>query len=92
MGFLDFRFFLAYTALVFVFGVFISSMSLILEELELQRFPTARDLLVLAGASVLENFGYRQLNNFWRVVGFWQFLRKKQSWGEMKRKGFAKAT
>ena len=24
----------------------------------------------------------------WRVVGWWQFLRKKKGWGEMTRKGF----
>jgi hypothetical protein len=44
---------------------------------------------MLIGVAVIENFGYRQINNWWRVVGWWQFLRKKQGWGEMKRKGFA---
>ena len=24
--------------------------------------------------AVLENFGYRQINNFWRVEGYWQYL------------------
>ncbi|WP_281035187.1 hypothetical protein [Mesorhizobium tamadayense] len=36
---------------------------------------------------MIENFGYRQLNNFWRVKGWWQFLRADQSWGEMTRTG-----
>jgi hypothetical protein len=48
-----------------------------------------RDLLILIAVAVIENFGYRQINNWWRVVGWWQFLRKKQGGGEMKRKGFA---
>ncbi len=51
----------------------------------------ARDLLILIGVFIVENFGYRQLNNWWRVVGYWQFLRKQQGWGEMKRKGFTAA-
>jgi hypothetical protein len=40
---------------------------------------------------VSENFGYRQLNNLWRIRGWWQFLRKRQGWGEMTRKGFQRS-
>jgi cellulose synthase/poly-beta-1,6-N-acetylglucosamine synthase-like glycosyltransferase len=92
LGMLSLNFLLAFTALVFVIGVFISACSLILEEMELKRVPRARDLLILIGVAVIENFGYRQLNNWWRVVGYWEFLRKKQGWGEMKRKGFKTAS
>jgi cellulose synthase/poly-beta-1,6-N-acetylglucosamine synthase-like glycosyltransferase len=81
---------LAYTALVFVYGVFVSVASLILEELELKRFPRPVDLAILTLAAVAENFGYRQLNNFWRVKGYWQYLRADNSWGEMTRTGFSK--
>jgi cellulose synthase/poly-beta-1,6-N-acetylglucosamine synthase-like glycosyltransferase len=91
LGMLSLHMLLAFTALVFIIGVFISSCSLILEEMELKRVPRARDLLILVGVSVIENFGYRQINNWWRVVGWWQFLRKKQGWGEMRRKGFTAA-
>jgi len=91
LGMLSLDFLLAFTALVFTIGVFISACSLILEEMELRRVPRARDLLILIGVAVVENFGYRQINNWWRVVGWWQFLRKKQGWGEMKRKGFTAA-
>jgi hypothetical protein len=24
----------------------------------------------------------------WRMAGWWQFLRRKKAWGEVKRKGF----
>ncbi|MCD6025189.1 MAG: hypothetical protein K0Q91_2105, partial [Fibrobacteria bacterium] len=88
MGVLSGHVVLAFTALVFMYGVFISTGSLVLEELELKRVPRARDLLILIGVSVIENFGYRQINNWWRVVGWWEFMRKKKGWGEMKRKGF----
>lgn len=91
LGMLSLNFFLAFTSLVFAYGVFISAASLILEEMELKRVPRARDLLILIGIAVIENFGYRQINNWWRVVGWWQFLRKKKGWGEMKRKGFTAA-
>lgn len=88
MGALSFDFFVAYLAATFALGVAISVGSLAIEEAELRRFPKARDLVVLALAAVLENFGYRQLNSYWRICGFWQWLRGDQSWGSMTRRGF----
>lgn len=90
MGVLSTEHMLAYTALVFVYGVFVSVASLILEELELKRFPRPRDLAILTLAAIAENFGYRQINNFWRVKGYWQYLRDDNNWGEMTRTGFSK--
>lgn len=87
-GLLNGDFMLAFVALFFLFGVFISTCSLILEELELRRVNRARDLALLALVSVAENFGYRQLNNIWRLIGWWEFIRKKNSWGDMPRKGY----
>jgi hypothetical protein len=92
IGALNVDFMLAYAALFFLFGVFISVSSLVLEEMELRRVPRARDLALLALVAVVENFGYRQLNNVWRVIGWWEFLHKKKSWGVMTRKGFAPET
>ncbi|EKV29786.1 glycosyl transferase, group 2 family protein [Caenispirillum salinarum AK4] len=87
-GLLSLDFFLAYLALVFALGVFISVGALILEEIELRRYPDAGDLARLTLAAVVENFGYRQINNVWRMMGWWDFLRRKQGWGDMRRKGF----
>jgi cellulose synthase/poly-beta-1,6-N-acetylglucosamine synthase-like glycosyltransferase len=88
-GVFSLDFFLAYVALFFAFGVFISASSLILEELELKRLTNASELALLLGVAVVENFGYRQLTNVWRVIGWWEFLRGRTAWGEMTRKGFA---
>jgi cellulose synthase/poly-beta-1,6-N-acetylglucosamine synthase-like glycosyltransferase len=88
MGILSVEFLLAYAALVFVFGVFVSVASLILEEIEVKRLPDAKSLLILLFVSVFENFGYRQLNTYWRIKGFVQFIKGETSWGEMTRKGF----
>lgn len=88
LGLISFDHLLAFLAVVFTFGVFISVATLVLEEVQLRRLKHARDLATLTVAAVMENFGYRQLNNLWRVRGWWQFLRKKQGWGTMVRKGF----
>ena len=91
LGMISWAYLVAFLALTFVFGVFISVGSLILEEIELRRVPRARDLLTLTAAAILENFGYRQLNNVWRLIGHWRFLRGVQGWGQMTRTGFRRA-
>jgi len=91
IGMLDVNFLMAYLGLVFVFGLFISTTALILEEMELHRVPHARDLLILLAVCVVENFGYRQISNYWRLVGWVQYLAGKKGWGDMIRKGLARA-
>ena len=88
VGLLAVEYLLAFIAITFTFGIFVSVATLILEEVELRRFPHARDLAILTLVAIVENFGYRQLSNLWRLRGFWQFLRKQQGWGQMTRKGF----
>ena len=39
------------------------------------KWPWAPELLVLFGVAVIENFGYRQLNTIWRVIGLMYYLR-----------------
>lgn len=89
LGALNVSYLLAFLAVTFTFGIFISVSTLILEEMQFRQFPKARDLLKLTLAAVLENFGYRQINNFWKVVGLLRYLRgQKGGWGQMTRTGF----
>jgi hypothetical protein len=39
--------------------------------------------------AVLENFGYRQLNDFWLLQAFVDLACGAHEWGEMQRRGFA---
>lgn len=70
------------------FGALISVTSVLLEEVAFRRYPRTRDLVMLAGIGVIENFGYRQLTTWWRLKGTWDYLRGRQGWGRMVRKGF----
>jgi cellulose synthase/poly-beta-1,6-N-acetylglucosamine synthase-like glycosyltransferase len=88
-GVLSIEHLIAYTALVFGLGTFTSIASLMLAEFQLRPYPQLGDLMKLGSAAVLENFGYRQLHNFWRVWGWWQYLTSQKSWGDMPRVGFA---
>jgi cellulose synthase/poly-beta-1,6-N-acetylglucosamine synthase-like glycosyltransferase len=78
----------AFAALVFGLGTFTSIASLLLAEFQLRPYPARGDLAKLGSAAILENFGYRQLHNFWRVRGWWHYLTSQNSWGEMPRLGF----
>ena len=91
-GVLSIDYLLAFIALVFSFGVFISMMSIVIEQTGLGRIRTPRQILVLLGAAIIENFGYRQLCNIWRIRGFYQHLvGRKRQWGTMVREGFQQA-
>lgn len=88
-GALSYESLVAYVALVFGIGMFVSIASLLLAETQLRPYPHPLHVLELGSAAILENFGYRQLHNFWRLRGCWQYLRSKNEWGEMPRVGFA---
>ncbi|WP_426010664.1 hypothetical protein [Caulobacter sp. DWR2-3-1b2] len=88
LGLLSLDYLWALLAVTFGFGVVISVGALALEEVELRRFPNGKSLLILMRAAVLENFGYRQINNVWRLRGLWQFMTGAQGWGSMTRTGF----
>ncbi len=88
MGALSFDYVAAFFALSVGFGVAISVTAMAMQEAELSRTPRVRDLALLAGVAALENFGYRQLNAFWRVAGLADWLRGRTEWGAMTRRGF----
>jgi cellulose synthase/poly-beta-1,6-N-acetylglucosamine synthase-like glycosyltransferase len=91
LGVLSYESLVAYIAIVFGMGMFVSIASLLLAEMQLRPYPRPLHLLELGSAAILENFGYRQLHNFWRLRGYWQYLRSSREWGEMPRIGFVEA-
>ncbi len=81
----------AFASFMFVaigLGIMLSVSSLMLEEMSFHLYPSRRDLARLLGVCVLENFGYRQLNSWWRLVGLYRWaFNTHSSWGVMKRSG-----
>ena len=91
LGLLDWRFAELLFLAAIVYGAIISLAAVLLEELSFRRYPRVRDLLVLALAGIGENFGYRQLTTWWRLVGMRDYFRRSQGWGTMTRKGFSRS-
>ncbi len=80
---------LAFLSLTFLFGTALSIGTLAIEEAQLRRMPTAADVLRIAIAAVVENFGYRQVNLIYRLIGIKRHLRKETGWSAVPRLGFA---
>jgi len=78
----------AFLAVAIIFGGVLSLSAVALEELSFRRYPRLADLLKLFVLAGLENFGFRQMNAWWRVKGTVSAVRGIQGWGKMTRKGF----
>ncbi|PSB01435.1 glycosyltransferase family 2 protein, partial [Merismopedia glauca] len=69
-------------------GILISLNALFIEEITFQIYPKFRHLLILFLVAIIENFGWRQLMNIWRMIGTINWLIGLEAkWGNMKRRG-----
>ncbi len=76
----------AFFLLSFGTGFLLSISSILLEEITFRTYPQKKDLVILIFASFVENFGYRQMQSFWRLEGIIKWLlRTESSWGTMTR-------
>ena len=89
LGGISWSIFFALVAVVSAFGFLLSAAAIALEEVEIRRFSDRSASLQLLGAAFIENFGYRQISNLWRLHGCWDHLRKHRGWGQMTRAPFA---
>ena len=87
-GMLDTAILVAFAVVAVLLGVLLSVAALALEEFSFRRHRRAREAMRMLVYAVIENFGYRQLTDWWRLRGIWDFVRRRKGWGEMKRKGF----
>ncbi len=87
----SFAFAVLFLAAAIVLGIILSVGSFVLEELSFRRYPKIFHLVILFVYAVLENFGYRQLNTWWRFKGCLDHILGKRGWGKMERTGFQAA-
>ena len=86
-GVVNIHFAALYFLVAYGFGMLLSVLTLLLEELSFQRYRRMRDRFLLIGWALLENLGYRQLTVAWRLRGIWKYLRGRTDWGVMERRG-----
>jgi len=69
-------------------GVLLSTSALALEEFSFHTYPKVSQLIVLWLVGIIDSFGYRQLNTYWRVIGLYKWVAQTEAqWGKMTRKG-----
>ncbi len=82
------EFAISFLLLAIVLGGILTFASVAMEELTFRRYPKRSDLFRLFALALVENFGYRQLNAWWRLRGTISAIRGVEGWGAMTRTGF----
>ena len=86
MGFVSVQVWLILLIAAIGLGILLSVSALLLEEMSFHVYPDQRDVFKLLLAAILENFGFRQLNSVWKLIGLYRWVRgKKATWGAMTR-------
>jgi cellulose synthase/poly-beta-1,6-N-acetylglucosamine synthase-like glycosyltransferase len=86
LGFVNPSAFWTFLLLAIGLGTMLSASALLLEEISFHVYKRPSELLALAAAALIENFGYRQLITLWRLQGLWQWATgTRPGWGDMKR-------
>ncbi len=90
VGAINVPFAILFFLVAYGYGLILSVMTLVLEEMSFHRYARLRDRFVLLGWVLLENLGYRQLTVAWRLRGLWKYLRGRKDWGTMERRGLSR--
>lgn len=91
-GALNVEFAIVFLTASVLLGMVLSVASVLCEEFTYRRYPDVKHIFVMFWYALLENFGYRQMHSWWRLMGLVDFLKGNKSWGEMTRKGLGAAT
>lgn len=88
-GWVDWPFFTALFLLVYSFSVLYSSFAILMEVLTYNQYKKRKEIFKLLAAALVEPFVFHPFVVWSAVKGNIDLLRKKNSWGEMTRQGFA---
>lgn len=89
-GAVNLQVFWAFLLLSVVFGMALSLLALLMEEITFRRYTRVQDLLKMMLATILENLGYRQYLALVRTQGLFDWARGRKVWGRMERRGIEK--
>ena len=87
-GILNLNFMIQFLFFAYLYGVLLSILSILIEELSFKKYPNFFDVITICFYALIENLWYRQMTLVWRVRGVKDYFMKVHSWGEMTRKGF----
>jgi cellulose synthase/poly-beta-1,6-N-acetylglucosamine synthase-like glycosyltransferase len=86
---IDLTFLWRFALWAYAYGILVSLLALLLEEVSFHRYQRWGDLARCVAAAVIENVGYRQTLAYFQLRGAWQAWRgTTANWGVMHRAGF----
>jgi cellulose synthase/poly-beta-1,6-N-acetylglucosamine synthase-like glycosyltransferase len=91
LGSVTVAFLAAFLLVSVLFGTLLSIAALALEEFSFRRHGSDREVARMLWYAVLENLGYRQLNELWRLLAMVEIVRGRRDWGLHRRRGFTTA-
>jgi cellulose synthase/poly-beta-1,6-N-acetylglucosamine synthase-like glycosyltransferase len=92
LGVVNVAFAIMFATVAILSGVLLSLAAVLLEDLAFRRYGRLFELLRILAFSIIENVGYRQMVTFYRVRGFFAYVRGDKAWGEIKRVGWLEGT
>jgi ABC-type transport system involved in cytochrome bd biosynthesis fused ATPase/permease subunit len=90
LGFIDWAVFANLLAFIWCFGFLYSLFSIFMEVVTYNQYKRKRDILRLMLTALVEPFAFHPFVVWSAIRGNVDLLRKKNSWGDMKRQGFSK--
>ncbi|HAH06641.1 MAG TPA: glycosyl transferase [Elusimicrobia bacterium] len=87
LGAIQTDFMIAFFVAAILCGTLLSLTGVLLGEMTPREYPKYRHWMRLIAFAVIENFGYRQLVSFLRLMGTIDYVRGKGEWGRMERSG-----
>jgi cellulose synthase/poly-beta-1,6-N-acetylglucosamine synthase-like glycosyltransferase/phosphoglycerol transferase MdoB-like AlkP superfamily enzyme len=92
LGLMDWSFFFTYLLFIVCFGYLYSAFAILMEVITYNQYKRRTDMLVLLLTALTEPLYFHPFVVWSAIKGYIDYLRKKKSWGEMTRQGFAKKT
>ncbi len=89
LGILDWSFFLFYLLFIICFGYLYSAFAILMEVRTFNQYKRRTDIMKLLLTAATEPFYFHPFVVVSAVRGYIDYARKKKSWGEMTRQGFA---
>jgi hypothetical protein len=75
-GIVSSSFIVVFFAVTIGFTFIQTLLAFIIDEFSFRNYSSFKSISALFGCALIENFGYRQLNIYWRIKGFFSFFNR----------------
>jgi cellulose synthase/poly-beta-1,6-N-acetylglucosamine synthase-like glycosyltransferase len=82
------KFFIFIFLMAFLYGMLFSLCAILFEEFSYKRYSGFKEITKLVIYSFFEQFIYRQITVWWRVISFFNYKKGSKEWGTIERKSF----